>query len=114
MSVQHYIYDVIVCDDNGGNNIHDEIFNNRQDAIEYCNANGILSDKVRCFGRSEYWMEADEEEREQMILCDAWDWDTEVVEINEDERKERDKMYELYCKYMDWRINKMYELKNKI
>lgn len=86
-SVQQYIYDVVVCDDNG-ENIHDQTFNNRQDAIEYCNANGISSDKVRCFGRSEYWMEADEEEREHMILSDAWDWDTEVEDKAEPEPKD--------------------------
>lgn len=92
---QQYIFDFVGCDRH--NFWHDKIFHRLPEAEDYCEYWGLDKSKIRCFGRSEEWLEeTDPEERELMLDMDAWNWDEEV---------KYDEKYEFYkhllytCKY---------------
>jgi len=70
---QEYIYDVVVVnpDYNFSKNIHDALFNTREQAIAYCHRYGIYEDIIRTYKRNT--QEIEEETGEK------WNFDDEIA-----------------------------------
>lgn len=70
---QEYIYDVVVVnpDYNFSKNIHDALFNTREEAIAYCHRYGIYEDIIRTYKRNT--QEIEEETGEK------WNFDDEIA-----------------------------------